>query len=236
MAIIGNRHRSGTSKGPGGWPARARLGRTESGDSGRVDAVRGLRRASHWTRIVTQQEPIVASETVFESDLDARFRRLLMSFFLRRTQNDSALAQDLTQETLLRVIVAHRASRIERPEGYIFAVAANLLRDQHRLRARFGSRVVVPVDDATAGELERELVEDLSPERVVLGEESLDGVLRTLEELGERTRDIFILFRLERMKQKDIAALYGIGQSTVEKHVMRAVLHLVHRYGVRTKP
>jgi DNA-directed RNA polymerase specialized sigma24 family protein len=33
------------------------------------------------------------------------------------------------------------------------------------------------------------------------------------------------------MKQKDIAALYGIGQSTVEKHVMKAVLHLANRYG-----
>jgi len=33
------------------------------------------------------------------------------------------------------------------------------------------------------------------------------------------------------MKQKDIAVLYGIGQSTVEKHVMRAVLHLARRCG-----
>jgi DNA-directed RNA polymerase specialized sigma24 family protein len=33
------------------------------------------------------------------------------------------------------------------------------------------------------------------------------------------------------MKQKDIATLYGIGQSTVEKHVMRAVVHLARRCG-----
>jgi DNA-directed RNA polymerase specialized sigma subunit len=31
------------------------------------------------------------------------------------------------------------------------------------------------------------------------------------------------------MQQKDIAALYGIGQSTVEKHVMKAMLHLSER-------
>jgi RNA polymerase sigma factor (sigma-70 family) len=58
-------------------------------------------------------------------------------------------------------------------------------------------------------------------------------VLRTLDELGPRTRDIFVLFRLERMKQKDIAALLGIGQGTVEKHVMKAVLHLAARNGSR---
>ena len=73
--------------------------------------------------------------------------------------------------------------------------------------------------------------EDFSPERVLLSEESLADVLRSLEELGELTRKIFILFRLENMKQKDIAALYGIGQSTVEKHVVKAVVHLAKRYG-----
>jgi DNA-directed RNA polymerase specialized sigma24 family protein len=42
---------------------------------------------------------------------------------------------------------------------------------------------------------------------------------------------VFILFRLENMMQKDIAALLGIGQSTVEKHVMRAMIHLAKRVG-----
>jgi DNA-directed RNA polymerase specialized sigma24 family protein len=33
------------------------------------------------------------------------------------------------------------------------------------------------------------------------------------------------------MKQKAIAAIYGISVSTVEKHVMAAVLHLAKRFG-----
>jgi RNA polymerase sigma-70 factor (ECF subfamily) len=74
-------------------------------------------------------------------------------------------------------------------------------------------------------------MEERSPERVLLARESLTKVLACLDELGEKTRDIFILFRLENMKQKDIAALYGIGQSTVEKHVMKAALHLAVRFG-----
>ncbi len=74
-------------------------------------------------------------------------------------------------------------------------------------------------------------MEAISPERVLLSEDSLADVLRSLEELGELTRNIFILFRLENMKQKDIAALYGIGQSTVEKHVIKAVCISSNRYG-----
>jgi RNA polymerase sigma-70 factor (ECF subfamily) len=89
----------------------------------------------------------------------------------------------------------------------------------------------VPIEEDRDGQLESQLVEAISPERVLLSEDSLADVLRSLEELGELTRNIFILFRLENMKQKDIAALYGIGQSTVEKHVVKAVLHLANRYG-----
>jgi RNA polymerase sigma factor (sigma-70 family) len=167
-------------------------------------------------------------------DLAARFQGPLLVFFARRTR-DHALAQDLTQETLLRVIGAQRSTAVEQPESYVFTVAMNLLRDRKRARLKSAPPVFVPIDEAAASEFERQLMEDLSPERVLLGRESLHDVWRTLNELGERTRDIFILFRLERMKQKDIAALFGIGQSTVEKHVMRATLHLAERYGGRGK-
>jgi len=60
--------------------------------------------------------------------------------------------------------------------------------------------------------------------------ENLTGVLRTLDKLGERTRDMFILFRLENMSQGDIAALYGCSRSTVEKHVMKATFHLLLKH------
>jgi RNA polymerase sigma-70 factor (ECF subfamily) len=55
--------------------------------------------------------------------------------------------------------------------------------------------------------------------------------LSALDELGGRTKNVFLLFRLEGMKQRDIAALYGIGVSTVEKIVMAATLHLAKRFG-----
>jgi len=165
-------------------------------------------------------------------ELNARFRGPLLSFFARRTK-DHALAQDLTQETLLRVFAAGQLRHVDEPESYVFTVATNLLRDQRRFQARRGPVSFVPIDNDVGDELEQHLVEELSPERVLLSRDSLRDVLCTLDELGERTRNIFVLFRLERMKQKEIAALYGIGLSTVEKHVMRATLHLARRYGDR---
>lgn len=163
------------------------------------------------------------------TELGARFQRPLMSFFLRRIK-DRALAEDMTQDVLLKVVRACERGQIARADSYVFKVAINLLRDYRRRSLRAGPSIFLPIEEDRDGHLESQLVEAISPERVLLSEESLADVLRSLEELGELTRNIFILFRLENMKQKDIAALYGIGQSTVEKHVVKAVVHLAKRF------
>src|SRR6185312_8702236 len=164
------------------------------------------------------------------TELGVRFQRPLMSFFLRRIK-DRSLAQDLTQDVLLKVVRACERGQIARADSYVFKVAINLLRDHRRRALRAGPSVFLPIEEDRDGQLESQLVEAISPERVLLSAESLADVLRSLEELGDMTREIFILFRLENMKQKDIAALYGIGQSTVEKHVVKAVVHLAKRFG-----
>jgi len=176
--------------------------------------------------------PDKATVEQLRNELGARFQRPLMTFFLRRIK-DRSLAEDLTQDVLLKVVRASERGQIERADSYVFKVAINLLRDQRRRALRTGPAIFLPIEEDGDRQLESQLVEAISPERVLLSEDTLADVLRSLEELGELTRNIFILFRLENMKQKDIAALYGIGQSTVEKHVVKAVLHLANRYGSR---
>jgi RNA polymerase sigma-70 factor (ECF subfamily) len=139
-------------------------------------------------------------------------------------------AEDLTQEVLLRVIRAGESEAIQRPESYVFKVAANLLKDLRRSAARRASVMGAAVEEGEENTPEG-LIDERSPERVMLGEASLAQVLQALGELNELTRNVFVLFRLENMKQKDIAVLFGIAQSTVEKHVMRAMLHLAARCG-----
>jgi len=163
------------------------------------------------------------------AELNARFRAPLMRFFLRRVSS-SAEAEDLTQEVFMRVIGASREAHIQNPQAFVFRIAVNLLRDRHRKLMRSGMPVFVPIEEDVASALEQELMEHCSPERVLLGRETLAEALRTLGEIGPLTREIFVLFRLEKMKQKDIASLYGIGQSTVEKHVIKAVAYLAARY------
>jgi RNA polymerase sigma-70 factor (ECF subfamily) len=159
--------------------------------------------------------------------LGERFSGPLLKFFLRRVR-DREQAQDLTQEVLLRILRSSDAALIANPEGYVFKAASNLLLDHRRRLLRNPTLRALPLEDLS-GEFGVRLVEDRSPERVLLGEATLADVLSALNELSELTRNIFILFRLENVQQKDIAALYGIGLSTVEKHVTRAMLHLTTR-------
>ncbi len=169
------------------------------------------------------------STSAIQSLLDARFRRPLMNFFMRRLR-DRSEAEDMTQQVFSRIL-STAPTEIEHPEAYVFTIAGNLLRDHGRTAARRAG-VVVPVpDDELVDELAALLVDHRSPERILLARETLAGVLEALDELGERTRDVYILFRLESMKQAQIASLLGIGQSTVEKHVMRACAHLAMRFG-----
>ena len=162
--------------------------------------------------------------------LDARFRRPLMSYFKRRV-TDHAEAEDLTQQVFMRLLATGDFEGVEQTEGYVFTVAANLLKDRGRQAMRRSGLGAVAPNPSLVSELTLEMVEDRSPERVLLGRETLADVLRTLDALGERTRDIYILFRLENMKQREIATLLGIGQSTVEKHVVKATVHLARVYG-----
>lgn len=162
--------------------------------------------------------------------LDARFRRPLMTFFLRRVFN-RAEAEDLTQQVFVRLVGSEEVGRLEQPDRFVFTVAANLLRDRAKRAARRDEVQSVSIDLELVAQIAGAAQEEISPERVLLGREALAGVFRSLDELGEKTKAIFVLHRLENMKHREIAELLGIGVSTVEKHIIRATLHLARKYG-----
>ncbi len=164
-----------------------------------------------------------------KEELDSRFRGPLFSYFLRRTKNASE-AEDLTQETFARLVGSRTFEHADEAPAFVFRVASNLLRDRARFARRSGNS---PVSGGGSSEEEAapKLIEVLDPERVLLARERLNEVMACLDELGERTRNMFILFRLEGMRQKDIAACYGVSLSTVEKNVTTAIIRLAKRFG-----
>jgi RNA polymerase sigma-70 factor (ECF subfamily) len=164
------------------------------------------------------------------AQLDSRFRTPLMRYFLRNT-GDRIAAEDLTQDVFERLLRANERSEITDVEALVFVTASNLLKDRGRKSQRRAEARLLDLDVPAVSEITHEFLEDRSPERVLLARESVADVLRVLDELGPRVRDVFILFRLEGMRHAEIASLYGISRSTVEKDIMRATARLTLRFG-----
>jgi len=157
--------------------------------------------------------------------LAQRYRYPLTAFFARRVRSSSE-AEDLTQEVFLRMVRRLGAAPIENIEAFVFRTAVNLLRDRSRRGKTLASR---EVDFAQRhGE-----VDDLSPERVFDSRQSLSIVVEVLGELDERTRDAFILHRLEGMKHAQVAELLGVSVSSVEKYIVKALTLLAKRAAER---
>jgi RNA polymerase sigma factor (sigma-70 family) len=161
------------------------------------------------------------------AELDRRFRRPLMAYFIRRVSGP-AEAEDLTQDVFERVLKTLSHEQVLNAEALVFRIAVNLLRDRARRHRSHGTEESLPSADPAA-DLSEALTVDFTPERVVIGERSLEEVQAALAELGDRTRAMFYLYRLENLKVREIAAIYGVSASAVEKQLGRALLHLTRR-------
>ncbi|MEO9133184.1 MAG: sigma-70 family RNA polymerase sigma factor [Sphingomonas sp.] len=169
-------------------------------------------------RMSEARQPREAHPEAVADALNRRFRPALMAYFLRRIRRHSE-AEDLTHEVLLRLAERGVSVDADRPDAYVFQIATNLLRDQ-------GRRDKVRRDYAATNLPEEVSIEVRDPYRVMEAKQSLEVVLETLRGLPERTRTIFILFRLEKMRQREIAETLGISVRTVEQHVLRATIEL----------
>ncbi len=153
--------------------------------------------------------------------LGRRYRPALMAFFVRRIQNP-AEAEDLTQEVLVR-LMEFSSDEVANPEAYIFRIAANLVRDRYRrIQVRDSWRTDVAHRDEGAADY-------VDPLRLLEGREAVGQVSKALAELPPRSREILLLFRLERMRKREIAEMYGISISGIDKHIIKATAFLTKR-------
>ena len=147
--------------------------------------------------------------------------------FLVRTTSDRAAAEDLFQETFVRV---HQKAATFRPgarfKSWLYAIAAHLAVDRHRRQAR------APTLSLDAGEEER-LMDHLpdpapGPAQAADAADQRARVRAAVDHLSPRQRTTLELAYFQGLSYPEVAAAMGCTVGTVKTQVSRA-LHILAR-------
>ena len=171
-------------------------------------------------RLPTYPGPLLP-ETMTSADIEQLYRehQSVLVRWLARLVRCEETAEDLAQESYLRVAGAGGEQIITHPRAFLFRTARNLALDHLRkMRTRIGT--AEPLDEAI----------DLpcpqpSVERTLLDRQRIALFKQALETLPARCREVFLLHRVHHCKYGEIARRLGISESAVEKHIMRALSH-----------
>jgi RNA polymerase sigma-70 factor (ECF subfamily) len=164
-----------------------------------------------------------------EPELAARFWDRIRLFAARRVQ-DAAMAEDIAQETLRRVIEALRAGRIEKPEaiaGFVFQTAKHICMHAQRSAGReaLAFRRLQGRSDSA----------DVRPDALarLVSEERCALVQAALQSLSSDDRDLLRAVYFDQIDSGELAEQLGLslGALRVRKH--RALQRLAEALGAR---
>lgn len=154
----------------------------------------------------------------FEKLTKAYYRPLHAFFF--RMSSDSQYAENLVQETLLRIFkYSSSFDPSRKAKSWIFSIAANVARDWN---ARQVKKMEIPVEDASLGaEKTGSVVEDEVERR-----QQSESITRALNALDEKHRQVFILKHFHHMRYHEIALVLETSEGTVKSRMYYACRQL----------
>nr|WP_232374645.1 sigma-70 family RNA polymerase sigma factor [Pseudomonas chlororaphis] len=135
---------------------------------------------------------------------------------LQRMVNNPSTAEDLLQETYLRVTRALGERAIDHLEPFVFQTARNLALDHLRSR-RIQARTLL--EDVPPEVVESVAAPLSSAEDAAHAEQLLERLNMSLAQLSPRQQQIFILSRLHGHSYQEIAEKLAVSQSTVQKEL-----------------
>lgn len=146
--------------------------------------------------------------------LVTRHHRALFAYLYRVTGGDRPLAEDLVQETLLRVVRQRTYQRGRPFRPWLYAIATNLTRDH------FASATSRHASPGAAESLLRRLPDGRrSPEEWALTRELGDEVRAALDGLGDEYRVVLLLRYYQEFSLQEIADTLQIPLGTVKSRL-----------------
>ena len=173
------------------------------------------------------------NRAAFDS-LVLRYEKELFGY-LRRYLGDAALAEDVFQNTFLKVyekLDQYEPGRPVRP--WLYTIATHQAVDALR---RVNRRGAVSLDRKGSPGLEGEqssladllIAKDQSPQDALSLEEQRRALREAVEELPELYREVLLLAYYQEMKYKDIAEVLGVPVGTVKSRLHAAVGRLLQK-------
>lgn len=165
---------------------------------------------------------IGAGDRAAESELVERYRRGLF-FVLRKECGDTELAQDLVQDTFVKVIRNAREGRIQKPRAlswYLRRMGVYQLIDLRRKESRRRTSASTEATEAAASE-------SASPLELVDDDQTAGFVRRILEEMTvPRDRELLRRFYLMGQDKQVIASEFEITPEHFDRVKSRALIRL----------
>ncbi|EIK95370.1 sigma-24 (FecI) [Pseudomonas sp. M47T1] len=143
-------------------------------------------------------------------------QRLSLLRTLQRMVNNPSTAEDLLQETYLRVTRALSERAIDHLEPFVFQTARNLALDHLRAR-RVQERTLL--EDVPSEVVHSIAASQSTPEEAAHAEQLLMRLNTSLSQLTTRQQRIFILSRLHGCSYLEIAGELDVSASTVQKEL-----------------
>lgn len=128
-------------------------------------------------------------------------------------------AEDIVQETFLKLHLAGGAEDIKQPRAFLFRVATNIMIDHIRRR-----RARIP-ETPLGGSADDQPADGISAEMRIHSQNFTAAFRQAIEELPPRRRQVIVMHKILHKSYGDIAAELGITRSMVEQHMTRALRH-----------
>ncbi len=126
-------------------------------------------------------------------------------------------AQDIAQETYVRMMKYEQSTEIQSPVALLHRIAINIAHDLDRQQRVRHYHQHDDVDELAIAD------ESAPMERVLAGERSYRRVCLAIESLTPRCRQVFMLSRANGLSYPQIASHCGISIKMVEKHISHAL-------------